>query len=246
MAHRFYFPAPLPALDAEFSLPVEVFHHAVNVMRLRSGDALELFDGNGLSATAHISFIEKKSARARLVQVQAASVESPLHITLAQCLSAGDKMDWTIEKAVELGVSHIVPIFSAKSQIKLTPERAAKKLQHWRKIIVAACAQSGRNVLPTLSECMTIKRFLANQKSSDVYKLLLHPSGAVPFKRLPTPSSGQKCTVLIGPESGFDVSELENAQAVGFTNTILGPRILRTESAGLAAIACIQAVWGDF
>jgi 16S rRNA (uracil1498-N3)-methyltransferase len=93
---------------------------------------------------------------------------------------------------------------------------------------------------------MPIKQFLVCQKSNDMYKLLLHPNGAVPFSKLPTPSSEQRCTILIGPESGFDVSELENAQAVGFTNTILGPRILRTESAGLAAIACIQAVWGDF
>ncbi|MGB5108208.1 MAG: 16S rRNA (uracil(1498)-N(3))-methyltransferase [Formosimonas sp.] len=246
MTHRFYCPPPLADIGQEFSLPNDVFHHAVNVLRMRVGDAFEIFDGHGHAARAQLSHIEKKSARANTVTVLNQAVESPLPITLAQCLSASDKMDWTIEKAVELGVTHIAPLFSNKSQIKLTPERAAKKYEHWQRIVHAACAQSGRNVLPVLEQPQTIKAFLAQQKNNDAYKLLLHPAAAVPFKSLDKPTAHQNITILIGPEAGFDANEVTNATDAGFTSTLLGPRILRTESAGLATIAALQTMWGDF
>lgn len=246
MSHRFYYPAPLPNITNEFTLPDDVFHHALNVLRLRLNDTFELFDGAGSVATVQLSQIEKKRASAIVNTIQQHSIESPLSITLAQCLSVGDKMDWTIEKATELGVTRIVPLFSTKSLVKLTAERADKKIAHWQRIITAACAQSGRNKLPQLHETQSLKSFLSEQKNSDHYKLMLHPNGATPFKTLSRPTSCQEIIILIGPESGFDQSELTMAQTCGFTNTVLGPRILRTESAGLATIASIQVLWGDF
>lgn len=246
MTHRFYCPPPLADIGQEFNLPNDVFHHAVNVLRLRVGDAFEIFDGHGHAARAQLSHIEKKSARAHAVAALNQTVESPLSITLAQCLSASDKMDWTIEKAVELGVTRVVPLFSNKSQIKLSLERAAKKYEHWQRIVHAACAQSGRNFLPALAQAQSIKTFLAEQKNNDAYKLLLHPASAVPFKSLKPPAAQQNITILIGPEAGFDASEVANAADAGFISTLLGPRVLRTESAGLATIAALQTMWGDF
>lgn len=246
MISRFYHPRPWAALNTSFALPDDVFRHAVTVLRLKVGDGFVLFDGEGVEANAELVAVEKKSAQAQLTSLTPRSVESPLHITLAQCLSSSDKMDWTIEKAVELGVSQIVPLFSTRSQIKLTPERAAKKLEHWQRIVVAACAQSERNVLPKLTEPMALTKFLSVGKDSGDYKLMFHPRDAVPLKSLAPPELGQKIVLLIGPEAGLDAAEVNAAQTAQFTTTLLGPRILRTESAGLAGIAALQTLWGDF
>jgi 16S rRNA (uracil1498-N3)-methyltransferase len=233
-------------MHQSFELPNDLFHHAVNVLRLREHHEITIFDGIGNQARAQLTQIEKKSALATITLIESTSIESPLSITLAQCLSVGDKMDWTIEKAVELGVTRITPLFSVKSQIKLTPERAAKKLEHWQRIIIAACAQCGRNVLPQMDTPQTLNTFLGTQKSRPSIKLMLHPNGAIPFKAIPAPQASQEIILLIGPEGGFDDKELAQAQASNFTNTVLGPRVLRTESAGLAAIAALQTIWGDF
>lgn len=244
MTARFYTPPPLPDLHTTFTLADSVFHHAIVVLRLRVGDSIILFDGVGNAATARLSQVDKKSAQAICEQSHTSHNESPLNITLAQCLSSSDKMDWTIEKAVELGVRRIVPLFSHKSQIKLTPERAAKKIEHWQRIIIAACGQCERNVLPTLDAPTAINAFL--KQPSNAYKLALHPNAATPFKHLTPPAIGQEIILLIGPESGLDDNEINAAATAGYTTTLLGPRILRTESAGLAAIAALQTVWGDF
>ena len=244
MTFRFYTPTPLAELDAEFKLSDDIFHHAVNVLRLRINDELIVFDGIGHSATARLSQVEKKSAHAVLIQTHNVNLESPLNITLAQCLSVGDKMDWTIEKAVELGVQRIVPLFSSKSQIKLSPERAVKKYEHWQRIIVAACTQSGRNVLPIIEAPQSINSYL--RQPNDAYKLTLHPHAATALKTLCPPQPNQEIRLLIGPEAGLDEKEIMTAQAAGYMTTLLGPRILRTESAGLATIAALQALWGDF
>lgn len=246
MISRFYLPAPWVATNIAFALPEEIFRHAITVLRLKVGDEFVVFDGAGQEAEAHISTVEKKSAQAQLSEIRQRSVESHLNITLAQCLSSADKMDWTIEKAVELGVTRIVPLFSARSQIKLSAERAAKKVEHWQRIVIAACAQSGRNVLPELCAPMTLTQFLATEKASDAYKLMLHPRNAQAIKALAPPSAQQQVILLIGPEAGFDDNEFNNAQSAKFVPTLLGPRILRTESAGLATIAAIQTLWGDF
>ena len=249
MRSRFY--APLPWLDtAEFTLPTEVFHHAVTVLRMRVGDVCDLFDGLGNCASAELTLIEKKSAQARWLSTPTLQTdnESPLHITLAQCLSSADKMDWTIEKAVELGVSAIVPLFPARSQVKLSPERIAKKMEHWQRIIIAACAQSERNVLPTLAQPITLAQWLGEVKNSDTYKLVLHPDPGLPstLSNLSRPAPAQAIQILIGPESGLDAREIELAMQAKFKATLLGTRILRTETAGLATISALQTLWGDF
>ncbi|AXF84339.1 Ribosomal RNA small subunit methyltransferase E [Ephemeroptericola cinctiostellae] len=246
MISRFYLPQPWAALNTPFTLTDDIFRHAITVLRLRVGDTFVVFDGEGQMAQAHLINVEKKSAQAQLTDIEQHSVESNLQITLAQCLSSADKMDWTIEKAVELGVTRIVPLFSARSQIKLSADRADKKVEHWQRIITAACAQSGRNHLPKLSAPMQLNAFLSAEKSIDSHKLMLHPRHAQPLRSLAAPTSTQAVVLLIGPEAGFDDNEFNNAQASHFTPTLLGPRILRTESAGLATIAALQTLWGDF
>lgn len=244
MTFRFYVPPPIAPLHESFKLSDDMFHHAVHVLRLRVDDELEVFDGVGHAASIRLTEVEKKSAYALVVKHHTSDLESPLSITLAQCLSSSDKMDWTIEKACELGVTRIVPLFSAKSQIKLTAERTVKKQEHWQRIITAACAQCGRNTLPVLTAVQNFNHFV--QQPDSAYKLILHPSNATPLKQLAPPSANQQIIVLIGPEAGLADSELSVAQKSGYTSTLLGPRILRTESAGLAAIAAIQTLWGDF
>ena len=246
MISRFYLPQPWAALNTPFTLPDDIFRHAITVLRLRVGDTFAVFDGAGQMAQAHVTHVEKKSAQAQLTGIEQRSVESNLQVTLAQCLSSADKMDWTIEKAVELGVTRIVPLFSARSQIKLSAERTEKKVEHWQRIIIAACAQSGRNTLPELIAPMQLNAFLSTEKANDSHKLMLHPRNAQPLKSLAAPAHSQSVTLLIGPEAGFDDYEFNNAQAAHFTPTLLGPRILRTESAGLATIAALQTLWGDF
>ncbi len=219
---------------------------------MRVGDVCDLFDGQGNIASASITQIEKKSAQAQwsTSASRATANESPLHISLAQCLSSADKMDWTIEKAVELGVTEIVPLFSTRSQVKLSPERIAKKLEHWQRIIIAACAQSGRNVCPRLHSAQPIQTWLSSQQNTNDYKIIFHPdenlSAPQRLKELTAPHAAQAIQLLVGPESGFDAREIDSAQKCGFRPKVLGQRVLRTETAGLAAIAALQALWGDF
>lgn len=256
MPHRFYHLPPLPA-EPIFALPNEVFHHAVTVLRLRVGDECALFDGLGMCGQAVIECIDKKSAQARwsVSPTIQTTNESPLDITLAQCLSSAEKMDWTVEKAVELGVNRIVPLFSQKSQVKLSSERADKKMEHWTRLIRAACAQSGRNRCPSLSSPQPLTEWLnrairtdTNPHNADIYSIILHPEHDNPqrLSQLPAPTDRQQVVLLIGPESGFSVQEYSLARSVGFIAATLGRRILRTETAGLATVAAMQALWGDF
>ncbi len=258
MRSRFFYPPPWPTVSVgsnQLTLPDEIFHHAVTVLRMRVGDVCELFDGVGNSASIELTQVEKKSAQARWLSAptQSTANESLLNLTLAQCLSSAEKMDWTIEKAVELGVNRIVPLFSTRSQIKLSAERIEKKMAHWQRIIVAACAQSGRNVCPILSTPVSLNDWLAHSSSNeDPLKLILHPDPQLPktlsqvLQEIPRPTEKAAIELLIGPESGFDTKELEAAQASGYHAVLLGPRVLRTETAGLATLSAIQALWGDF
>ena len=254
MPSRFYYPPPWPNTP-EITLPDEVFHHAITVLRMRVGDVCELFDGKGHCATIELIQIDKKSARARWLSTPTLRIdnESALNITLAQCLSSAEKMDWTIEKAVELGVNRIVPIFSTRSQIKLSSERSDKKMAHWQRIIVSACAQSGRNVCPELRAPMSLSQWLGQSTDEDATeheptcRLILHPDTQLPhtLSQLAQPAT-RTIHLLVGPESGFDDKELILAKQAGYQATLLGPRVLRTETAGLATLAAIQALWGDF
>jgi 16S rRNA (uracil1498-N3)-methyltransferase len=231
----------LVALDARRS------HHLVRVLRLASGDAVEAFDGFGNCFEASVEKADPRECMLRLGPARRRDVESHLRITLAQCLSSGDRMDWTIEKAVELGVRAIVPLASARSQVRLDAARAARKHEHWKNIVESACAQSGRSLLPTLHPLQPLAQFVGSATGTmpAERRLVLDPMAdralsAAGVRR------GESLVLLVGPESGFSEEELRAAHAAGFEGLKIGPRVLRTETAGLATIAALQALAGDY
>ncbi len=243
MIPRFHCPLP-SSPGAQIELPADVAHHALKVLRLRDGDALTLFDGTGGEWRATLKLDAGKTAHARLEEYNARDCESLLAVTLVQALPAGDKMDWVVEKSVELGVSTIQPVVAKRSVIRLSPERMARRLEHWRAIAIAACAQCGRNRLPTVAPLLDLPRYLATVRAQHAERLMLAPQGENGLRTLPRPEGA--IIVMIGPEGGWEDSEIRAAQSVGFRLLRLGPRILRSETAGAAALAAMQATWGDF
>lgn len=247
MAPRFYVDAALAA-DADFELPDAVVRH-VQVLRLQPGDAITLFDGRGGSHAATLVELGKRQAIARVGAHDAAEAELPYRVTLAQGLAGGDKMDWLIEKAVELGVSAIQPLQASRSVVRLAGERAAKRQTHWQALVEAACEQCGRNRLPVVSPVASLDAWLA-QADANAVRLLVSPRAEAP---LPAFAQSQRealladgVTLLIGPEGGLAPDEEDAARRAGFTAVSLGPRILRTETAGLACLATLNAILGGF
>lgn len=243
-APRFYFPPPLPQSN-NCELPTEAAHHASRVLRLRAGDAVQIFDGQGNALDATINNISGKHVYLGNLQtcmVQQQNCE--LQIVLAQSLCSSEKMDWVIQKATELGVAEIVPIQAQRSVAKLTGARADKRAQHWQNVIVSACEQCGRNDLPRITAPVAMTEWLQSTRSQSGSKFILMPGGAGGMKDQARPQS--RVTLLIGPEGGFTSDEANVAQQVGFAPVLLGPRVLRTETAAMAGIAAIQTLWGDF
>ena len=240
MNPRFFCPdGLLPASD--MPLPAAVAHHAERVLRLAVGDPVTLFDGQGGECAASILAFGKQPL-ARLGPRLAIERESPLQITLVQALASGDKMDWVVQKAVELGVAAVQPVAAERSVLKLAGERADKRVAHWQQVAVAACEQSGRNRVPVVGEILPLAKYLA--RPFDGTRLILAPGadGALARKARP----GRPLAILIGPEGGWSPAELDLAARAGCEPLALGPRVLRTETAGLAALAAMQTVWGDF
>jgi 16S rRNA (uracil1498-N3)-methyltransferase len=226
---------------AEIALPETAAHHAVTVLRLQVGDTLNLFNGEGGEYRACLVAVGKRETRVRLIEFDAAERESPLAITLALGISAGERMDYSLQKATELGVTAIVPLATERSVVKLTGERADKRLQHWRHVVIAACEQCGRNRVPAIAPVQTLAAYLtAGERGKR--RLLLSPDAAMPLKRVPPAAA---VVLLIGAEGGLAPSEYQAAEASGFEPVSLGPRILRTETAPVAALAVLQALWGD-
>ena len=190
--------------------------------------------------------IERSRVSAEILQWRDCERESPLAVTLVQALQAGEKMDSTIQKAVELGVHRIVPVLSRRSVLRLDGERAVRRLQHWRGVIAAACEQCGRNRLPELVAPESLERWLTRPPPAGVVRLMLAPTADRCLATLPGVPSGGSVELLIGAEGGLATEEGELAELAGFVPVRLGPRILRTETAGLAALAAIQLLWGDF
>ena len=221
-----------------FELPQGAAHHAARVLRLAEGDALVLFDGRGGEYVACLAMAGRVVA-AETGERSDPERESPLEVTLVQALSTSDKMDLTIQKAVELGVAAIHPVISAKSVVRLSAEREAKKLAHWRRIAIAACEQCGRNRVPEIREPVALERYRATEPSS---KILLSPSGTGRLADL----AKAPLTLAAGPEAGFSADEERMLLRAGFVPVRLGPRILRTETAALAALAALNALAGDF
>lgn len=247
MTPRFFCPSPLSA-GATVQLPAETAHHAVNVLKVGAGDTAILFDGHGgqWRATLAVDGKPPKAAlMARLDAFDAQDNESPLEITLVQGLPAGDKMDWVVQKAVELGVARIQPVMARRSVVKLSGERAERRVAHWRSIVIAACEQSGRNRVPEVAPIMELPRYFGQlpTASASNLRLICAPGAGVSLREMAAPA--QAVTLCVGPESGFDDSELSAATTLGFQPIRLGPRILRTETAGLAALAVLMALWGD-
>jgi len=237
---RFYC-ARMLAAGLTMTLPAETFHHAVRVRRLREGDALILFSGDGREALAVLVGVSRDAGEVAISSLNAVSRESPLRLTLLQGLSTADRMDYTLQKAVELGVATIMPVLAQRSIVRLDRERADKRAAHWRQIVVSACEQCGRNVIPEVMPLLPLEAALAALGLRHGYILSLN--GGAQMRDLPLP--GGPIALLAGPEGGLTDEEESAARGSGFKPISLGPRILRTETAGVAALAAMQAVWGD-
>jgi 16S rRNA (uracil1498-N3)-methyltransferase len=238
-APRLFAPVNLP-LGTEIRLPDRAAHH-LSVLRLGRGEAITLFDGQGGEFTAELTRVSSKDARARVLSKLALERESPLSISLAQCVSGGDRMDTALQKSTELGVRNIVPVLSERSVVRLSGDRAEKRLERWRSVVIAACEQCGRNRIPGVSDITDISDFLEQPPGAGL-RLLLAPDASATLRQL---SPAQEIVLLIGPEGGLTAREREDAGRAGFVPVRFGPRILRTETAPLAAIAAMQALWGD-
>jgi 16S rRNA (uracil1498-N3)-methyltransferase len=217
-------------------------NHLMRVLRLRSGDALTVFDGSGGEFAARVAQFRRETVVVSVQEHRALERESPLSLTLAQGISRGERMDWIVQKATELGVSRIVPVFTKRSVVRLDEKQAERKLQHWRAIAVAACEQCGRNRIPTLAAPVDFFEVIAPDPSG-CDRLLLSPTGDLRIDDLEGVRA--EITVLIGPEGGLEDSEHEAAMAAGFKAVRLGPRVLRTETAAVAALTIIQRYFGD-
>ncbi len=229
--------------DQEVTLPEESANHLLRVLRLREGDACILFNGDGSDYHARITVAGKREARALVERAQALSNESPLRITLLQGIARGEKMDLILQKATELGVAAIVPVNAERTEVKLDAVRMEKRLAHWRSVVVSACEQSGRARVPTVAAPLGLHE-AAQASDPQARRLTLDPQGE---HRLSTLSANvdQGLIVAIGPEGGWSPRDRATLADAGFTGLQLGPRILRTETAGLAAIAALQARFGD-
>jgi 16S rRNA (uracil1498-N3)-methyltransferase len=239
--NRVYTERPI-ADGAELTLPEAAAYHVARVLRLRAGAPLVLFDGSGADFRGEIVAVEGDRVRVRVGERAAGLRESPLAITLVQAVSRGERMDWTLQKATELGVTCIQPVLSARSVVRLDEHQAARKLRHWQAIVAGACEQSGRSVLPEVREPLDLSRFLAEAPRGG-QRLVLSPNGPASLAGLATTAA--RVELLIGPEGGLDDAELEAAARAGFAPVRLGPRVLRTETAGIVALAVLQALWGD-
>lgn len=246
---------------ARVELTAEAAHHAVRVLRLGMGAVLEVFDGAGRRASARVVTTDRDRCTVEIDADILSSVATPaLQITLLQGLAVADRMDWIIEKSIELGVAHVVPMMTQRSTVKLDPERARKRHLHWQRIAVAACMQCGQDRLPSIASPLPARSAFAERASGLEKRLILDPLATdslvqtvrsiMESDQAPEPATGLAClghwTLAVGPESGFDPDEIEAARRAGFKRVRMGPRVLRTETAGPAAIAALQTLCGDF
>ncbi|HGO8339654.1 TPA: 16S rRNA (uracil(1498)-N(3))-methyltransferase [Neisseria meningitidis] len=238
---RFHLPENL-SVGQTVALPDNIVRH-LNVLRVRPNENITLFDGKGKAHAARLTVLEKRRAEAEILHEDTTDNESPLNITLIQSISSGDRMDFTLQKSVELGVTAIQPVISERCIVRLDGERAAKRLARWQEIVISACEQSGRNTVPPVLPIIGYREAL-DKMPSESTKLIMsinrarklgdirHPSGAIVF--------------MVGPEGGWTEQEEQQAFDAGFQAVTLSKRILRTETAALAALAAMQTLWGDF
>jgi 16S rRNA (uracil1498-N3)-methyltransferase len=227
--------------EGDIELDNNASHHLTRVLRLKNEDNITLFNGDGYEYSAVLSLQEKK-VFARINKTAKPDRESNLHITLLQGISKGDRMDMCMQKAVELGVNKIIPVICQRTVVNLKAERGEKKLRHWQGIIISACEQSGRNILPELTTHRTLKDAL--QQSLNGLRLTLDPNANTGLSSYKPDTN--EITLLIGPEGGLTQDEIELSLQNQFNTALLGKRILRTETAAIAAISTLQTLWGDF
>jgi len=241
--HRFYHSNPLD-LNQIIILDEFASHHALRVMRVKVDDFLILFNGDGFEYKGRVSDINKKTINVEILSKEKNNNESPININLFQSISSNEKMDMVIQKATELGVSSIQPIFTSRSTVKLSLDRIKKRLIHWRQVSISACGQSGRSKIPTIKSPIGFDRFVEGITTNSL-NLLLHPDNSKESSNLPNKYSGD-INIFIGPEGGFSQDEVLLLKKQNCINIQLGSRILRTETAPLAIIAILQYKYGDF
>jgi len=217
----------------------ERYHYLSRVLRVTVNQVVTLFNGDGMDYAAAVKYVERDAIKLQLGERLPACAESPLLITLVQAVSRGERMDVSLQKATELGASAFQPVFTARTEVRLSPDKLNARLAHWRKVIISACEQSGRARLPELRAPIAVSEWA--QQSSPAMRLVLMP-GSQPLSRI---SPGVAVELLVGPEGGFDEREVDLLGRHGVLAASLGPRILRTETAGPAAIAVVQALAGD-
>jgi 16S rRNA (uracil1498-N3)-methyltransferase len=243
---RFFSPSPLAA-GARVDLSPGAARHAVKVLRLGPGDVLTLFDGKGGEYACRIDSRERETVATEVLSWRGVERESPVDLTLAQGLQAGEKMDLTVQKAVELGARCIVPLATRRSVVRLDSERAKKRVAHWRGVAVSACEQCGRNRVPEVADLTDLARWLARPPAgAKSLRLMLDPEATLTLDALPRPDVVTDVELLVGAEGGLTPEETALALSAGFVAVRLGPRVLRTETAGLAALAAMQCLWGEF
>ncbi|WP_336983655.1 MULTISPECIES: 16S rRNA (uracil(1498)-N(3))-methyltransferase [unclassified Cedecea] len=229
------------SVGQDVALSEDAANHVGRVLRMSAGQAIQLFDGSNQVFDAEIVQADKKSVRVKILAGNEDDRESPLWLHLGQVMSRGEKMEFTIQKAVELGVNEITPLFSDRCGVKLDAERLNKKLQQWQKIAIAACEQCGRNRVPDIRPAMDLAAWCAEQ--DDALKLNLHPRASASINTLPQPV--ERVRLLIGPEGGLSADEIAMTAEHQFTDILLGPRVLRTETTALTAITALQVRFGD-
>jgi 16S rRNA (uracil1498-N3)-methyltransferase len=237
---RIYHPDTL-TIDQEVPLSTDAANHLSNVLRLKAGHPVVLFNGDDNEYSSQLIEVGKRKVVALIEAKLAISVESPLPIHLGQGISRGDRMELVIQKAVELGVTEITPIITDRCTVKLNQQRWEKKHQQWQKIAIAACEQCGRNTLPRLHSPMQLVDW--TRQSTQQLRVTLHPKAETSFRHIRVPAQGVR--LLIGPEGGFTDAEVYATEQGGFKTVQLGPRILRTETAALASITALQSIYGD-
>ncbi|MDE9540087.1 16S rRNA (uracil(1498)-N(3))-methyltransferase [Xenorhabdus bovienii] len=237
---RIYHPERL-SVESEIYLSDEAANHVGRVLRMSNGQPLQLFDGSNQVFDAELIEASKKTIKVRITDGKLSDHESPLNLHLGQVMSRGEKMEFTIQKSVELGVNIITPLLSERCGVKLDAERLEKKLQQWKKIVISACEQCGRNRIPEIRPVMSLEAWCAENDGS--LKLNLHPRANQSINTLPLPV--EKIRLLIGPEGGLSAEEIEMTANHQFTDILLGPRVLRTETTALTAITALQVRFGD-
>lgn len=236
---RFYEQQPLQ-LDNEIELSSEVVQHVARALRMQPGEHITLFNGDGAEYKAKLLTVEKRLVKALLAEKLTKRSESPLQVSIGQTLSRGERMDFAVQKSTEMGVHAITPLFSERCEVKLPKDRQDKRVKHWQQIAISACEQCGRVIPPHIDEPASIEKWLSIQDAD--LKLVLHHHSEQPLQEMSLPAS---VALLIGPEGGLTEAEVELAITYGFKPLTLGPRVMRTETAPIAALTLLNYLWGD-